>query len=162
MANGTPDRTLAEIFRGNIDLENDTLRAALYNDSTAFTFDPAAHEFVADVLDGGTTAEEFGEGSGTGYSRQDVTNPDVREDNTNTEADFDADDITFPGVDDATAQGAIIYKQTGGDDTTPGDDPIIQVYDDDQADVSDFPIPANGSDLRVQFDASGILSVSGV
>ena len=162
MANGTPDRTLAEIFRGNIDLVNDTLRVALFNDSTSYTFDPNAHEFVSDVLDGGTTAEEFGNGSGTGYSRQGVTGQTVTEDNTDNEGDFDADDVTFPTIDNATIQGAIVYKQVGGDDSTPGDDPILQVYDGDQSDVSDFPISANGSDVRIEFDSAGILSVSAV
>jgi len=162
MSNGTPDRTLAEIFRGNIDLGNDTLKAALFNDTTSFTFDPTSHEFVSDVLDGGTTAEEFGAGSGTGYSRQAVANPTVTEDNANTEADFDADNITFQDLNNATVQGAIIYKQVGGDDTTPGDDPIIQVYDDDQSDVSDFPITANGSDIKIEFDAAGVLTLEAV
>jgi len=162
MANGTPDQTLAKLFRGNIDLENDTLKAALFNDTTSFTFDSTTHEFVADVLDGGTTAEEFGNGSGTGYSRQTVTTQTVTEDNTNTEADFDADDITFSSIDNATVQGAIIYRQVGGDDSTPGDDEIIQVYDDNQADVSDFPITANGSDIAVEFDPEGVLTLEAV
>jgi len=162
MANGTPTLTLAEFLRGNIDLETDTLRVALFNDSTAYTFDPAAHEFVADVLDGGTTAQEFGEGTGTGYSRQDVTNPSVVANDTDVRADFDADDVTFPTLDDATIQGAIIYKQVGGDDTTPADDRIVQVYDNDQSDVVDFPIPTNGSGIELQFDTEGVLSVEAV
>jgi hypothetical protein len=162
MANGTPDRTLAELIRGNIDLTTDTLRCALINDTVAYTFDPSTDEFVADVLDGGTTAEEFGSGSGTGYSRQSVANQSVVEDNANTEADFDADNITFQDLNNATVQGAIIYKQVGGDDTTPGDDPIIQVYDGTQSDINDLPIPTNGSDIRIEFNAAGVLSLSAV
>jgi hypothetical protein len=162
MASGTPVRTLTEIFKGNIDLVNDTLRVALLNDSTAYTFDEDAHEFVSDVLDGGTTAEEFGTGTGTGYSRQGVTGTTVTEDNTNGTGDWDADNVTFPGLNDATIQGAIIYKQVGGDDTTPADDPIIQVYDDDQSDINDFPIQTNGSDITIEFDSAGILSLDAV
>ena len=162
MANGTPTATLADYLRGNIDLETDTLRVALFNDSTAYTFDPAAHEFVSDVLDGGTTAQEFGGGSGTGYSRQDLANASVTANDTDTRADFDADDVTFAALNNATIQGAIVYKQVGGDDTTPGDDPIVQVYDDDQADAGDFPIPANGSDIQIQWGAEGIFSVDTV
>jgi len=159
MANGTPTATLADYLRGNIDLETDTLRVALFNDSTAYTFDPAAHEFVADVLDGGTTAQEFGGGSGTGYSRQDLANATVTANDTDTRADFDADDVTFPSLNNAVIQGAIIYKQVGGDDSTPGDDPIVQVYDGDQADVGDFPITANGSDILIETGSVTILSV---
>jgi hypothetical protein len=157
MANGTPNRTLTELLRGTIDLADDTLRAALYNDTTAFTFDPDTHEFVADVLDGGTTAEEFGGSGGTGYARTDVTGTTVTQDDTNDRGIFDSDDLTFAGLDNATIQGVIIYKQVGGDDTTPGDDPIIQVYDDDMADVPDLPIPTNGSDIQVLQDSAGVL-----
>jgi len=162
MVNGTPTRTLAELLRGNVALETDTLRVALYNDTVAYTFDPNAHEFISDVLDGGTTAEEFGGDGGTGYSREGLANATVTEDNTNTQADFDADNVQFADLDGETIQGAIIYKQVGGDDTTPGDDPIIQVYDNDQGDVADFPIPTNGSTIELQFDADGLLSVEAV
>jgi hypothetical protein len=134
----------------------------LFNDSTAYTFDENADEFVGDVLDGGTTAAEFGTGTGTGYSRQDLTGSTVTEDNTNGTGDWDADNVTFSGLDNATIQGAIIYKQVGGDDTTPADDPIIQVYDGDQTDVNDFPIPTNGSDIQIEFDTSGLLEFDAV
>jgi len=162
MSNGTPTLTLAESLRGNIDLENDTLRVALYNDTTAYTFDPNAHEFLSDVLDGGTTAEEFGGSGGTGYSRQDLTGANVIEDNANTEVNFDADDTTFADIDDATIQGAIVYRQVGGDDTTPGDDEIVQVYDNDQTDVDEFPITANGSNVVLAWDSEGLLTVTAV
>ena len=158
MANGTPNRTLAEYLRGSIDLESDVLRVALFNDEIAYTFDPETHEFVDDVLDG-TTAEEFGDSGGTGYSRQDLENADVIQNDAEDRADFDADDVLFPSIDGETIQGAVVYKQVGGDDTTPGDDPIIQVYDNDQADVDDFPLPTNGSDVQIEWDADGILSV---
>lgn len=162
MASGTPVRTLAEIFRGSIDLVNDTFRVALFNDTTAYAFDEDAHEFVGDVLDGGTTAEEFGGAGGTGYSRQGLTGSTVTEDNTNGTGDWDADNVTFSGLNDATIQGAIIYKQVGGDDTTPADDPIIQVYDGDQSDVNDFPIPTNGSDIQIEVATDGLLNLDAV
>lgn len=161
MANGSPNRTLAETLRGNIALETDTLRVALYNDTIAYTFDPSTDEFVGDVLDG-TVAEEFGGSGGTGYARQGMTGATVIEDNTNNEADFDADDVIFPGLDGETIQGAIIYKQVGTDDTTPADDPIIQVYDNDQGDVSDFPITTNGSDIKIEFNTDGLLTLTAV
>jgi len=162
MANGTPTRTLAEALRGNIDLETATLRVALFNDTTAFTFDPDAHEFLGDVLDGGTTAEEFGGSGGTGYTRQDLVNVDITELTGGGGANVDADDITFADIDGETIQGAIIYEQVGGDDTTPGDDPIIQVYDNDQADVDEFPIATNGSNVALAWASEGILTVKAV
>ena len=149
MANGTPNATLVKLLDGTIDLDDDTLRIALYNDTTAFTFDPDTHAFVSDVLDGGTTAEEFGGSGGTGYSRKNVTTTSVTQDDANDQAVWDSDDFSWSSLDGETIQGAIIYRQIGGDDTTPGDDEIIQVYDDDMADVSDFPLPTNGSQVEI-------------
>jgi hypothetical protein len=159
---GTPNRTLAEFLRGNIDLVNDTLRIALFDDTTAYTFDPDAHEFVADVLDGGTTASELSGSAGyTGSTdRQTLTTPAVTEDDTDDEGVFDADDVTWAGVDStADIQGWLVYKQVGGDDTTPADDPIILVVDDDMADApSNLPLATNGSDVVVEWNAEGILN----
>ena len=149
MANGTPNATLVKLLDGTIDLDDDTLRIALYNDTTAFTFNPDTHAFVGDVLDGGTTAEEFGGSGGTGYSRKAVANTSVTQDDANDQAVWDSDDFSWSSLDGETIQGAIIYRQVGGDDTTPGDDEIIQVYDDDMADVSDFPLPTNGSQVEI-------------
>lgn len=159
----TPNRTLAEFLRGNIDLANDTLRIALFDDSTAYTFDPANHEFVNDVLDGGTTAQELSGSSGyTGSGdRQSLTNVSVTEDNTDDEGVFDADDITWSDVSSTDAiQGWIIYKQVGGDDTTPGDDPIIQVVDDDMSDApTELPLETNGSGVGITFDTEGVINL---
>lgn len=154
MANGTPNATLVKLFDGTIDLDDDTLRLALYNDTTAFTFDPDTHAFVSDVLDGGTTAEEFGGSGGTGYSRKDVTTTTVTQDDTNDRAVWDSDDFSWSSLDGETIQGAIIYRQVGGDDATPGDDEIIQVYDNDMADVEDFPLATNGSEIQILQDAA--------
>lgn len=154
MANGTPNATLVKLLDGTIDLDDDTLRLALYNDTTAFTFDPDVHATVADVLDGGTTAEEFGGAGGTGYTRKDVTTTTVSQDDTNDRAVWDSDDFSWASLDGETIQGAIIYRQVGGDDTTPGDDEIIQVYDNDMADVSDFPLATNGSEIQILQDTA--------
>jgi len=159
----TPDRTLAESLRGNISLTNDVLRIALFDDSTTYSFDAAAHEFVGDVLDGGTTAQELSGSSGyTGSGdRQTLANPTVTEDNTDNEGEFDADDVTWTGVESTEKiQGWIVYKQVGGDDTTPGDDPIVQVVDDDMADApGDLPLSTNGSDITVQWAGEGIINL---
>jgi len=159
----TPDRTLVEVISGSIDLSTDTLRIALFDDSTAYTFDPANHEFVSDVLDGGTTAQELQGSAGyTGSTdRQTLANPTITEDNTDNEAVFDADDVVWASVEStADIQGWIVYKQVGGDDTTPGDDPIIQVVDDDMADApAGLPLTTNGSDVTVEWNAEGIINL---
>lgn len=160
---GTPNRSLAEFLRANIALDTDTLRVALYDNSTAFTFDPDVHEFVGDVLDGGTTAQELQGSSGyTGSAdRQTLANVSVTQDNTDDEGVFDADDVVWADVSSTEdIQGWLVYKQVGGDDSTPGDDPLILVVDDDMSDApSNLPLSTNGSDIRIQWDGEGIANL---
>lgn len=106
--------------------------------------------FVSDVLDGGTTAEEFG---GPGYNRQILANATITQDNTHDVGIFDADDTLFTGIDGDEIQGVLLYQQVGGDDSTPGDDRLIGLFD-----GADYPKPANGSDFVVQWPDSGIIT----
>lgn len=149
-----PNRTKLQLFNGSIDLSADTIKVALYNDTTAFTFDPDLHEFVADILDGGTTAQEFG---GSGYSRKTLANQATSQDNTDDEAVFDADDLSWSALDGETIQGIIIYRQVGGDDTTPTDDDVITVKDNSQ--IADFPLDTNGGEVNISFDSEGIITL---
>jgi hypothetical protein len=161
---GTPNRTLAEFFRGNIDLTADTLRIALYDNSTAYTFDPDTHEFVNDILDGGTTAQELAGSSGyTGSTdRQTLAGVSVTSDNTDDEGVFDANDVTWSGVSSTEdIQGWIVYKQVGGDDNSPGDDPVLLVVDDGMADApASLPLATNGSDINVVWNSEGVFDLS--
>lgn len=163
MTLGTPNRTLREIFASNIDLDDDTLRVALYDDSTAYTFDPDNHDFVADILDGGTTAQELqGTAGYTGSTdRQTVANTTITTDDVNDLSAFDGDDVTWQDVESTEdIQGWIVYKQVGGDDTTPADDPVILVVDKDMADApSSLPISTNGSDITIEWAADGVATL---
>lgn len=152
-----PNNFKEQVMEGSIDLTADTIKVALISDDTAYTFDQANHSTVADILDGGTTAIEF---QGSGYSRQTLTNLAVTQDDTDNEGVFDADDVTFAGIDGDTIQGYIIYQQVGGDDTTPADDRVLAVYDDDSAgSLADLPLTTNGSDVTIAFDAEGITNI---
>lgn len=150
-----PNRTKLQYISGSIDLSSDTIRVALYDDTTAFTFDPDLHDFVNDILDGGTTASEM---SGTGYTRQTLANQSATQDDTNDRAVFDADDVTWTGLDAGTIQGVIVYRQVGTDDSTPGDDDVLIVIDD--ADIADLPLATNGSDVKIAWDSVGIQTLS--
>lgn len=150
-----PNATKLKLLNSSIDLSTDTIRVALYDDTTAFSFNPDTHAFVNDILDGGTTAQEM---SGTGYSRQTVANQATTQDDTNDQASFDGDDVTWTGIDAGTIQGIIIYRQVGGDDTTPGDDEVIIVHDD--SDLSSLPLTTNGSDVTISWDDLGIATLS--
>lgn len=149
-----PNNTKVLYVTGGIDLVNDTIKVALYNNSTAFTFDPDTHAHVADVLDGGTTAQEFGGAGGTGYTRKALASQTVTQDDTDDESVFDAGDLSWSSLNGETIQGILIYKQVGGDDTTPADDPIIGVIDD--ADEAELPLPTNGSQIDLNWAAEGI------
>jgi len=147
-----PNRTKDQLLNGSIDLTNDTLKLALYDDGVAFSFDPDTHEFVADVLDGGTTAQEPTDGS---YSRQSLANQGTSVDSTNDEAEFDADDVTISSLSTTNnIQGVIVYKEIT-DDT---DSPIIFVIDD--SDDSDLPAETNGTDFVVEWASEGLLKAT--
>ena len=153
-----PNHYKAELLNGSIDHANDTIKIALGGDNTTYTFDQDAHEFVGDVFDGGPTGEELSDAS---YSRQTLANVTVTQDDTDDEGVFDADDVTFSSLDTTQdIQFVVIYKQVGGDDNTPGDDPIIAVYDDNSAgSLTDLPLATNGSDISISFDSDGIVTI---
>lgn len=161
---GTPNETLSDYFEGGVDVVNDTIKVALISDATAFSFDPDAHSTVGDVLDGGTTAQEYSGSSGyTGTAdRATLTNVTVATDDANDEGEWDADDVAWSGVEGtAEIQGYIIYKQVGGDDSTPGDDPILKIVDDDMSDApAGLPLPTNGSNIRISIASGGVQTIS--
>jgi hypothetical protein len=147
-----PNRTKVEILSGSIDLANDDIRVALYDDGVAFSFDPDIHDFVGDVLDGGTTAQEPSDSS---YGRQSLSGQSTSADDTDDEGVFDADDVTFPSLSTTNQiQGVLIYKQIT-DDT---DSPIVGVIDD--VDDSDLPAETNGTDFIIEWSANGVITAS--
>jgi len=84
-----------------------------------------------------------------------LTGTTVATDDVDNDADWTANDVEWAELDDETIQAAIVFKAVT-DDT---DSPIVQVYDDDQGDVADFPLPTNGSGVLLQFSAVDILSL---
>jgi len=153
-----PNNAKRAFLAGEIDPVNDTIRVALVSDNTAYSFSPDSDTNVDDVLDGGTTAEEF---AGTGYNRQTLSNVSVTQDDADDEGVIDADDVVFSSLDGDTIQAIIFYKQVGGDDNTPGDDPILNVLDDDSAgSIADLPQDTNGGDITIQLDSEGLINFS--
>lgn len=143
-------------MNGNFSLASDTMRVMLLDDSSIYTFDPDGHEFVSDITSAGN------EMSGTGYSRKTLSNTSVTEDTSDDEGVWDADDITFTGLDAGTIQTIVVYKQVGGDDSTPGDDRVIVVLDDDSpgSGVSGLPLTTNGSDVAIAWNSEGLLNLT--
>lgn len=137
-----------------LNLIGDTIGTLLGSDDTAYSFAATDGDYVGDIFDAGTTATEF---SGTGYTRADGdhTTPTITEDNTNGRAEYDADDVTFAGLDGDTIQFALVAKQVGGDWTTFGDDPLVAFID-----SADFPLTTNGGDVTISWDAEGIVHIT--
>jgi hypothetical protein len=133
-------------------LSGETVKVLLLDDSTTFTFDEDNDDTVSDVLATGT------EMSGTGYSRQTLSSLNFTADDTDNEGVFDADNTTWSGLDAGTITDIVVYKQVGGDDTTPSDDEIVAVIE--EGDIGSLPLTTNGSDVTINWAAEGILNIS--
>lgn len=155
-----PNNFKTVLFEAAVDVTTDTLKVAFGGSGTAYTFDPAAHTFVNDVFDGGVVGEELDYTSPG--DRQTLANVTTTKDDTDNEGVFDADDTTFPSLDTTQdIQFIVLYQQVGGDDTTPGDDPILGIWDDDSAgSLADLPLTTNGSDVTITWNAEGIGNIT--
>lgn len=82
--------------------------------------------------------------SGTGYSAggEELTSQSVSQDNSNNRAAFDADNVTWTGLDAGTPNYAIMYD----DDAS---DCLIAAWE--------ITTASNGGDYTLQWHASGIL-----
>lgn len=147
-----PERTQLALRKRELSVTSGTMRAALINDSIDYTPDPLNHEFVSDVFDEDEhVASEFDDSN---YSRQTIStfvNPW-----NDTPGSVHARDITWEelgGTQDI--QAILIYKQIGGDDNSPEDDPIIRIID--NSTMPGLPMETNGADITLSWHPHGIL-----
>ena len=141
--------TLRRIFTGDIDVDTDTIAAALVG--TSFDGDPENL-----TLDGVTTLDEIevtnyvtGH-SGAGRKDLSIT---ITTDDTNNQIEIDATNLTWSslgGTTNDTVAGILYFKQGASDDTTA----YMLGY------ASLTCTNTNGSDFTVQFDAEGIMKVT--
>jgi hypothetical protein len=101
-----------------------------------------------------TVADILGsEVSGGTYQRVPITNRTVALDLSGNRALCKAANAVFPLLSGVTPSGLIIYKQTGGTDLTPGDDPLVCFVD--------FPTtPSTGLNYLVEFNADGVFALT--
>lgn len=120
------------LYHANIDQvvwATDVIRMLLFRDTDAYAEDPD-HDFLDDWSGGGGV-----EISVASYARQTLASATRTVDNTNNLIKLTSSDVDFGTLESGqTVGGYIIYKQVGGDDTTPADDPIL-VYEDGLIDV---------------------------
>lgn len=106
------------------------------------TPDVDTHEFWDDV-----SADEV---SGSGYTSggEELAGKSVTQDDTDDEGVFDADNVTWTGLDVGTPSHAIIYHDTG----TPGTSPLIAYME--------ITTASNGGNYTISWDAEGILNTT--
>lgn len=101
-----------------------------------------------------TVADVLGaEVSGGTYARINITGRTAVLDLPGNRALCKASSAVFPLLSGVTASGLIIYKQIGGNDLTPGDDPLICFVD--------FPTTAaTGLNYLIEFDPDGVFALT--
>lgn len=139
MANVIYNSFKKNIMNGSIDLDTDTIKVMLVTSS--YTPNQDTHEFKSDVTN---------EVTGTGYTAGGATlsNKSVTQDNTDDEGVFDADDVTWSNS-TITARGAVLYKSTGNDATSP----LICYFD-----FGENKSSSNG-DFSIQWNSEGIINL---
>jgi len=128
---------LKRVWKGEINLEGDTIKAALV--TSAYVPDPDTHEFFDDV-----TNEVVGTGYVAGGAA--LANKAVTQDDANNRAKWDGDDPSWANS-TLTARGVVLYKDTGVASTSP----LIK-YIDFGVDKS-----TTNETFKVQFDSAGIM-----
>lgn len=146
MATVTTNKFRQLLLQKNIDLVNDSgIKVMLFNSS--YTPDKD-HDFVSSIT-GGTSKELSGTGYTAGFGgagRKALTGRLLTRDDATDKVYFDANDVTYTGLNAGTIGGAAVIKEV----TSDSDSPIIALLD--PADLV-----TNGSDVLVQFAADGIV-----
>ena len=109
-----------ELLLGNIDMDGHTFKVILV---TGYTPNIDSHNGLSDV------------------SR--LSNRAVTKDTTNARGKFDADDVTWTGLNVGTPSHAILYDDTHASDT------LVCYWE--------VTTPTNGGNYTLQFGANGIL-----
>lgn len=123
-----------ELFLGNIDMDGHTFKMILV---TGYTPNIDSHNGYSDV----SASEESGTGYTSGGST--LSNKGVTKDTTNDRAKFDADDVTWTGLNVGTPSHAILY------DDSHGSKCLVAYWE--------VTTPTNGGNYTLQFGANGII-----
>ena len=153
MANILYHNFFAEVMKGNVDLDSASTVIRVLLERSTSTYTPNRdHDFLDDFTTGGGV-----ELSVASYSRKTVANKAVNTDNTNDRIEWDFDDISFGALESGqTIDALIFYVQTGGDDTTPGND-ILIAYIDTVSGSPALPILTNGGTISFTVNAEGFI-----
>ena len=93
----------------------------------------------------------------TSYARQTLGTAAVNIDDANDRVELDCADISFGSLETGqTADALIFYVQTGGDDSTPNDDPLIAYIDT----ATGLPATLGGGAFSVVVNSEGLIQLA--
>ncbi len=149
MADIIYNRFIYLVNNHTIDLTSSgTVVRALLERSTSTYSPDKDHDYVSDL----TSLVEI---SVSGYARITATTKAVSLDDTNDRALWDFDDLDFGTLASGqSVKSLILYQQTGGNDSSPSDDPLICRID------SIFsPYALGGGDFKLVLNAAGLMKM---
>lgn len=150
MANIIYTKFFERTLTANMDLDaaGTVIRCLLERSTSSYTPNKD-HDF----LDSFTTGSGV-EVSVASYARQTVATKAVNIDDANDRVEFDFDNVSFGALETGqTVDALIFYQETGGDDTTPEDDPLICYIDT----ATGLPAVLGGGTFSVTIDAEGLI-----
>lgn len=153
MANLIFTKFFERLATANLDFDNagTVVRCLLERDTSSYTPDKD-HDFL-DSFTGGSGVEV----SVASYARQTVSNKAVNIDDANDRVELDFDNVAFGNLETGqTVQALIFYAQTGGNDSSPEDDPLICYIDT----ATGLPATLGGGAFNVTIDSEGLIQFS--
>lgn len=151
MANIVYTKFLEQLLNGSLDFDSagTVVRCLLERSTSTYTPDKD-HDFVGDL----TGLVEISVAS---YARVTVTTKAVNIDDTNNRVELDFDDIAFGNLESGqTVLALIFYVQTGGDDSTPNNDPLICRIDT----ATGLPAVLGGGAFNIAINSEGFIQFS--
>lgn len=133
MANTLYPLGLKAILDGDIDFLNDTIKIQLLDADAAYS---AADQYLDDV------------------NADAVATSDALASPSTTAGAFDATDVTFTALTGSVCEAWVLFKDSGDASTSP-----LILWMDTLASTAAFSYTPNGSDLTIEFGASGVFTL---
>lgn len=149
MANFVYTKFFERIASGNLNWASVVLRILLERSTS--TYSPNKdHDFVSDL-------SGLVECSVSSYARQTLASAAVNVDDANDRVELDFADVDFGALESGqTVKGIIVYVQTGGNDSSANDDPLVAYIDT----ATGLPATLGGGDFTVTVDAEGFIQLA--
>lgn len=151
MANTVYTKFLEQLANGGVDFDSagTVVRCLLERSTSSYTVDKD-HDFVSDL----TGLVEISVAS---YARQTVASKAVTINDTSNRVELTFDNVDFGNLESGqTVRALIFYVQTGGNDSSASNDPLIAYIDT----ATGLPATLGGGDFLVTIDAAGFIQLS--